>query len=172
MGRAGAVLARENMTDTLEGSYLAPEGARFGIVVGRFNHFITDRLLEGALDGLVRHGVPREHVSIVRTPGAFEIPYAVRRLAQSGKVDAVIALGAVIRGSTPHFDYVAGEAAKGCGAAMHETGVPVLFGVLTTDTIEQAIERAGTKAGNKGWDAALGAIEMVNLARAMSRAGF
>lgn len=160
------------MSDTLEGSYLTPEDARFGIVVGRFNHFITDRLLEGALDALVRHGVARERVTIVRTPGAFEIPFAVRRLAKSGKLDAVIALGAVIRGSTPHFDYVAGEAAKGCGSTMQETGVPVLFGVLTTDTIEQAIERAGTKAGNKGWEAAVSAIEMVNLARAMTAAGY
>jgi 6,7-dimethyl-8-ribityllumazine synthase len=160
------------MSDTLEGSYLAPEGARFGIVVARFNHFITDRLLEGAIDGLVRHGVPRESVTVVRTPGAYELPFAVRRLAKSGELDAVIALGAVIRGSTPHFDYVAGEAARGCGAAMQESGVPVLFGVLTTDTIEQAIERAGTKAGNKGWESALGAIEMVNLARALSAAGY
>ncbi len=160
------------MSDTLEGSYLAPEGARFGIVVARFNHFITDRLLEGAIDGLVRHGVPRESVTVVRTPCAYELPFAVRRLAKSGELDAVIALGAVIRGSTPHFDYVAGEAARGCGAAMQESGVPVLFGVLTTDTIEQAIERAGTKAGNKGWESALGAIEMVNLARALSAAGY
>jgi 6,7-dimethyl-8-ribityllumazine synthase len=160
------------MSDSLEGSYLTPEGARFGIVVGRFNHFVTDRLLEGAIDGLLRHGVPRESITVVRTPGAFEIPFAVRRMAKSGKVDAVIALGAVIRGSTPHFDYVAGEAAKGCGAAMQESGVPVLFGVLTTDTIEQAIERSGTKAGNKGWEAALGAIEMINLSRAMTAAGY
>ncbi len=140
--------------------------------MARFNHFITDRLLEGAIDGLVRHGVPRESVTVVRTPGAYELPFAVRRLAKSGELDAVIALGAVIRGSTPHFDYVAGEAARGCGAAMQESGVPVLFGVLTTDTIEQAIERAGTKAGNKGWESALGAIEMVNLARALSAAGY
>lgn len=156
----------------LEGTYEHPEGARFGIVVGRFNHFITDRLLEGAIDGLVRHGVPRDAIVTVRAPGAYEIPFAVRRLAKSGKIDAVIALGAVIRGSTPHFDYVAGEVAKGCGAAMQESGVPVLFGVLTTDTIEQAIERAGTKAGNKGWEAALAAIEMVNLARALGAAGY
>lgn len=156
----------------LEGTYETPEGARFGIVVSRFNHFVTDRLLEGALDALVRHGVPKESVVIVRTPGAFELPFAVERLAKSGKLDAVIALGAVIRGSTPHFDYVAGEAAKGCGSAMQSTGVPVLFGVLTTDTIEQAIERAGTKAGNKGWEAALSAIEMVSLARAMKSAGY
>ncbi len=156
----------------LEGTYQPPDGARFGIVVGRFNHFITDRLLDGAIDALVRHGVARENVVVARAPGSYEIPFAVRRLAKSGKVDAVIALGAVIRGSTPHFDYVAGEVAKGCGAAMHESGVPVLFGVLTTDTIEQAIERAGTKAGNKGWEAALSAIEMVSLSAAMDRAGY
>ncbi|HET7653771.1 MAG TPA: 6,7-dimethyl-8-ribityllumazine synthase, partial [Acidimicrobiales bacterium] len=146
-----------------------PEGARFGVVVGRFNHFVTDRLLEGALDGLVRHGVPRDAIVTVRTPGAFEIPFAVRRLAKSGKVDAVIALGAVIRGATPHFDYVAGEAARGCGAAMQESGVPVAFGVLTTDTIEQAIERAGTKAGNKGFEAAATAIETADLVRQLPK---
>jgi 6,7-dimethyl-8-ribityllumazine synthase len=163
------------MTDTtrvVEGTYQTPDGARFGVVVGRFNHFITDRLLEGALDALVRHGVSREHVVVVRVPGAYEIPFAVKRLAKSGKVEAVVALGAVIRGATPHFDQVAGEVSKGCGGAMDESGVPVLFGVLTTDTIEQAIERAGTKAGNKGWEAALAAIEMVNLARAMKAAGY
>jgi 6,7-dimethyl-8-ribityllumazine synthase len=159
-------------TETLEGSYQTPEGARFAIVVGRFNHFITDRLLEGAVDGLVRHGVPEDHVVVARAPGSYEIPLAVKRFAASGKVDAVIALAAVIRGSTPHFDYVAGEVAKGCGSASWESGVPVMFGVLTTDTIEQAIERAGTKAGNKGWEAALGAIEMVNLRRAMEAAGY
>ena len=157
---------------TLEGSYQTPEGARFAIVVGRFNHFVTDRLLEGALDCLVRHGVPEAQVVVARAPGSYELPLAVKRFAASGKVDAVIALAAVIRGSTPHFDYVAGEVARGCGAATWETGVPVMFGVLTTDTIEQAIERAGTKAGNKGWEAALGAIEMVNLRRAMEAAGY
>ncbi|MEZ4337745.1 MAG: 6,7-dimethyl-8-ribityllumazine synthase [Sandaracinaceae bacterium] len=156
----------------IEGTYATPEGARFAIVVGRFNHFITDRLLEGAIDGLVRHGVPRDAIVVSRAPGSYEVPLVVKRFAASGKVDAVIALAAVIRGSTPHFDYVAGEIAKGCGAAMWETDVPVLFGVLTTDTIEQAIERAGTKAGNKGWEAALGAIEMVNLRRAMEAAGY
>jgi 6,7-dimethyl-8-ribityllumazine synthase len=160
------------MTETFEGNFQTPDRARFGIVVGRFNHFVTDRLLEGALDALIRHGVSPESIVVARAPGAFELPVVVRRLTSSGKVDAVIALGAVIRGSTPHFDYVAGEAAKGCSAAMHESGVPVLFGVLTTDTIEQAVERAGTKAGNKGWEAALGAIEMVNLLRSMKAAGF
>lgn len=156
----------------LEGTYETPTGARFAIVVGRFNHFIGDRLLEGALDGLRRHGVKDEQIVVARAPGSYEIPLAVRRFAQSGKVDAVLALGAVIRGSTPHFDYVAGEVAKGCAQIMLQTGVPVIFGVLTTDTIEQAIERAGTKAGNKGWEAALSAIEMVQLGRTMADAGF
>jgi 6,7-dimethyl-8-ribityllumazine synthase len=156
----------------IEGTYEAPEGARFAIVVARFNHFIADRLLEGALDGLRRHGVKDAQVVVARAPGSYELPLAVRGFAQSGKVDAVIALGAVIRGSTPHFDYVAGEVAKGCAQVMLATGVPVVFGVLTTDTIEQAIERAGTKAGNKGWEAALSAIEMVQLGRAMKQAGY
>ncbi len=156
----------------LEGTYETPAGARFAIVVARFNHFIGDRLLEGALDGLRRHGVKDESVVVVKAPGSYELPLAVRRLAQSGKVDAVIALGAVIRGSTPHFDYVAGEVAKGCAQVMLQTGVPVIFGVLTTDTIEQAIERAGTKAGNKGWEAALSAIEMVQLGRVLTDAGY
>jgi 6,7-dimethyl-8-ribityllumazine synthase len=156
----------------IEGTFETPQGARVGIVVSRFNHFITDRLLEGALDGLRRHGVADGAIVIARAPGAFELPLVVRQLAASKKLDAVIALGAVIRGSTPHFDYVAGEAAKGCAGAMMETGVPVVFGVLTTDTIEQAVERAGTKAGNKGFEAALGAIEMINLRRALEKAGF
>jgi 6,7-dimethyl-8-ribityllumazine synthase len=152
----------------LEGTFEAPSGAKFAIAVARFNHFITDRLLEGALDGLKRHGVAEERIAVARTPGSWELPLAVRRLAGSKKYDAVIALGAVIRGSTPHFDYVAGECAKGCASVMMETGVPVIFGVLTTDTIEQAVERAGTKAGNKGWDAALAAIEMVSLEKALA----
>jgi len=156
----------------VEGTYETPKGARFALVVGRFNHFITDRLLEGAIDALSRHGVPRDQLVVARTPGAFEIPLVVRRFAASGKIDAVIALGAVIRGSTPHFEFVASAAATGCASAMQETGVPVAFGVLTTDTIEQAIERAGTKAGNKGWEAAISAIEMVNLRRAMESAGY
>ena len=156
----------------IEGTFAAPAKARFAIVVARFNHFVTDRLLEGALDGLRRHGVSDEQIVVTRTPGAFELPLIVKRLAESGKVDAVIALGAVIRGSTPHFDFVAGEAAKGSAHAMMATGLPVIFGVLTTDTIEQAIERAGTKAGNKGFEAALAAIEMVNLGRALKTAGF
>jgi 6,7-dimethyl-8-ribityllumazine synthase len=156
---------------TYEGTFAAPESAHFALVVGRFNHFITDRLLEGALDGLRRHGVGEDRIAIVRTPGAFEMPLAAQRLAKSGKFAAVIALGAVIRGATPHFDAVAGEVTKGCAQVMLATGVPVIFGVLTTDTIEQAIERAGTKSGNKGWEAALTALEMASLGAAFSAAG-
>lgn len=146
-----------------EGRYVAPTKARFGIVAARFNHFIVDRLVEGALDGLHRHGVDAERIDLAKVPGAWELPLVVSRMAASQKYAAVIALGAVIRGSTPHFDFVAGQAASGAAAAMASTGVPVVFGVLTTDTIEQAVERAGTKAGNKGWEAALTAIEMVDL---------
>jgi 6,7-dimethyl-8-ribityllumazine synthase len=156
----------------IEGTFETPAKAKFAIVVSRFNAFVTDRLLEGALDGLKRHGVADANVVVTYTPGAFELPLAVKWLANSEKFDAVIALGAVIRGSTPHFDYVAGEATKGVAQAMMATGVPVIFGVLTTDTIEQAIERAGTKAGNKGFDAAVAAIEMVNLGRALETAGY
>ena len=157
---------------TYEGTFAAPEHAHFALVVGRFNHFITDRLVEGALDGLRRHGVGEERIVIARPPGAYELPLAVQRLAKSGKYAAVIALGAVIRGSTPHFEAVAGEVTKGCAQVMLATGVPVIFGVLTTDTIEQAIERAGTKAGNKGWEAALAAIEMASLGASFSADGF
>lgn len=153
---------------TVEGTFEVADNARFAIVVARFNHFITDRLLEGALDGLRRHGVADDQITVVRTPGAWELPLAVRSLAHAKKADAILALGAVIRGSTPHFDYVAGECTKGCASVMMETGVPVIFGVLTTDTIEQAVERAGTKAGNKGWDAALSALEMVSLGAALT----
>jgi 6,7-dimethyl-8-ribityllumazine synthase len=160
------------MSRNVEGTYEKPEGARFAIVVGRFNHFVTDRLLEGALDALARHGVPDDHIVVARAPGSFEIPVVVRRFCKSGKVDAVIAIGAVIRGATAHFDHVAGGVTSGCASAMMETGVPVLFGVLTTDTIEQAVERAGTKAGNKGFETAMAAIEMVNLQRAMEAAGY
>lgn len=142
---------------------LSAEGKRFGILVGRFNAFISQELLKGALDCLGRHGADVETVDVAWTPGAFELPLVAQKMANSGRYDALICLGAVIRGSTPHFDYVANEMSKGIAAVGMQTGVPVLFGVLTTDTIEQAIERAGTKAGNKGWDAALGAIEMVNL---------
>jgi 6,7-dimethyl-8-ribityllumazine synthase len=158
-------------TRVIEGSVVVPKGARFAIVASRFNHFVVDRLVEGAVDAIVRHGGDERNVTVVRVPGAWELPLVARRLAGSGKIDAVIALGAVIRGSTPHFDYVAGEAAGGLAAAAQGSHVPILFGVLTTETIEQAIERAGTKAGNKGWDAAVGAIEMVSLARALGDAG-
>lgn len=147
-----------------EGKLLA-QGLRFGIVVSRFNDFICDRLLGGAIDALRRNGADEGFIDIYKVPGAFEIPLAAKKVASSGKYDAVICLGAVIRGATPHFDYVANEVSKGIASVSLETGVPVAFGVLTTDTIEQAIERAGSKAGNKGWDAALAAIEMVNLIR-------
>ena len=155
----------------IEGNLVVPKGARFGIVASRFNHLVVDRLLEGALDALTRHGVASESIVIVRVPGAWELPAVVGRLAASKKLDAVIALGAVIRGSTPHFDYVAGEASKGLAAAAGGSHVPIAFGVLTTESIEQALERAGSKAGNKGWDAAMSAIEMVSLARALDDAG-
>jgi 6,7-dimethyl-8-ribityllumazine synthase len=149
---------------TIEGD-LTITDARFGIVVGRFNGFIAEPLLAGALDTLHRLGVPDETITVVKVPGAFEIPLAADKMAASGKYDAVITLGAVIRGATPHFDYVAGECAKGVSAAAMRHGLPVVFGVLTTDTIEQAIERAGTKAGNKGAEAAMTAIEMINVLR-------
>jgi len=144
---------------------LVVRGARFGLLVARFNSFIVERLVEGALDALLRHGARREDIEIVRVPGAFEMPLAARRMAAGGRYDAIIALGAVIRGGTPHFEYVAGECTKGLAQVGMESGLPVAFGVLTVDTIEQAIERAGTKAGNKGVEAALSAVEMVNLLR-------
>jgi 6,7-dimethyl-8-ribityllumazine synthase len=147
---------------TYEGSMVI-NNSRFGIVVGRFNSFVVESLLEGALDTLRRHGAVDKNIEIVRVPGAFEIPLAAQRMAQAGKYDAIIALGAVIRGGTPHFEYVAGECTKGLAAVMMQHNVPVAFGVLTVDTIDQAIERAGTKAGNKGAEATLSAIEMVNL---------
>lgn len=150
------------MVKTLEGSVVSSK-LKYGIVVGRFNEFISDKLLGGALDTLKRHGATDEEIEIAWVPGAFEIPLIAKKMASSGKYDAVITLGAVIRGSTPHFDYVCGESAKGVAQAANETGVPVIFGVLTTDSIEQAIERAGTKAGNKGAEAAVSAIEMANL---------
>jgi 6,7-dimethyl-8-ribityllumazine synthase len=150
------------MPNFMEGN-LDATGLRFGIIVGRFNSFIGERLLEGALDALVRHGADDGQIDVARVPGAFEIPLAAKKLAESGKYDALICLGAVIRGSTPHFDYVASEVSKGVASVSLETGVPVAFGVLTTDSIEQAIERAGTKAGNKGFEAAVTAIETANL---------
>ena len=146
----------------IEGNLVAA-GIRIGIVVSRFNEFITSKLLGGAMDGLLRHGIDEDDVTAVWVPGAFEIPVIASRMAKSGKYDAVICLGAVIRGSTDHYNYVCSEVSKGIAAVSLETEVPVLFGVLTTDNIEQAIERAGTKAGNKGYDCALSAIEMVNL---------
>jgi 6,7-dimethyl-8-ribityllumazine synthase len=159
------------MTRTIEGNLIAPKGSRFAVVASRFNHFVVDSLVAGALDALVRHGVLTQNITVVKVPGAWELPIVAARLAKSGKVDAVIALGAVIRGATPHFDYVAGEAAKGLAAAAHGSEVPIVFGVLTTESIEQAIERAGTKSGNKGADAAASAIEMVALGRALDDAG-
>ncbi|MGM0678106.1 MAG: 6,7-dimethyl-8-ribityllumazine synthase [Pseudomonadota bacterium] len=152
---------------TIEGTFTATSEARIGLVLSRFNSFIVERLLEGAQDTLSRHGVPGENLTVVRVPGAYELPLAVKVMAQSGHYDAVIALGCVIRGSTPHFDYVAGEAAKGLAQIQLEHGLPISFGVLTTDTIEQAIERAGTKAGNKGADAAMSALEMISLIRSL-----
>ncbi|MBW1935822.1 MAG: 6,7-dimethyl-8-ribityllumazine synthase [Deltaproteobacteria bacterium] len=150
------------MLKTVEGKVSA-EGLRFAIVVSRFNDFISSRLMEGAMDALVRHGAKEDQVSLVKVPGAFEIPLVAKKLAESGNYDAVICLGAVIRGSTPHFDYVAAEVSKGIAAVALESKVPVTFGVLTTDNLEQAIERAGSKSGNKGWDAAMAAMEMANL---------
>lgn len=140
-------------------------GHKYAIVVSRFNSFICERLVEGALDASLRHGAIEQNIDIIRVPGAFELPLATKKIAQTGKYDAVICLGAVIRGATPHFEYVSAEVSKGIASVSLDTGVPVAFGVLTTDTIEQAVERAGTKAGNKGFDAAVTAIEMVNLFR-------
>ena len=146
---------------------LEAKGLKFGIIVSRFNSFISERLLEGAVDALVRHGGDDRNIYVARVPGAFEIPLAAQKLAGSGKYDAVICLGAVIRGSTPHFDYVASEVTKGIASVSLASGVPISFGVLTTDTIEQAVERAGTKAGNKGFEAAVTAIETANLLKAL-----
>ncbi len=151
---------------TYEGK-LGGEGLRFALVVGRFNEMISTRLFEGAMDCLRRHDVREDDVDTAWVPGAFEMPLVARRLAESGRYDAVLCLGAVIRGGTPHFEYVAAEAAKGIAKVTLDTGVPVVFGVLTTDTIEQAVERAGTKAGNKGWAAAATGLEMANLMRAL-----
>ena len=151
---------------TYEGSLVAGK-MKVGIVAARFNEFITSKLLGGALDGLSRHGVEGDDIDLAWVPGAFEIPLIASRMAKSGKYDAVICLGAVIRGSTSHYDYVCAEVSKGIATVSLSSDVPVMFGVLTTDTIEQAIERAGTKAGNKGYDCALGAVEMVNLIRAI-----
>jgi len=150
------------MPNVIEGNLVA-KGKRFALVVSRFNDFISDKLLSGAIDALQRSGVSDDAIDIVKVPGSFEIPLVAKRTAQAGKHDAILCLGAVIRGSTPHFDYVAAEVSKGIASVSLDTGVPIIFGVITTDTIEQAIERAGTKAGNKGWNAAVAAIEMTNL---------
>jgi len=152
------------MANIFEG-HLVSTGLKYGIVVGRFNEFITTKLLSGALDALKRHGVEDQEVDVAWVPGAFELPLIAQKMAESGKYDAVITLGTVIRGSTPHFDFVCSEVAKGVSAINLKTGVPTIFGVITTDSIEQAIERAGTKAGNKGWEAAVTAIEMANLTK-------
>ena len=152
----------------IEGQVVVPDGARFAIVASRFNHFIVERLVDGALDAIARHGGSGSEVSLIRVPGAWEIPWAVARIARPQPTNlAVIALGAVIRGSTPHFDYVAAEVTKGIASVSLESAVPVAMGILTTDTIEQAIERAGTKAGNKGREAAITALEMVDLLRSL-----
>lgn len=154
------------MPRIIEGN-LDAKGIRVGIAVSRFNSFICDRLVEGAVDALVRHGASAEDIELLKVPGAFELPLATRKMVESGRYDAVICLGAVIRGATPHFDYVSAEVSKGIASVSIDSGVPVAFGVLTTDNIEQAIERAGTKSGNKGAEAAVTAIEMVNLFKAM-----
>lgn len=157
------------MPNFYEGNLVATN-LRIGIVVSRWNEFITERLLDGALDTLKRHGVALETVDVARVPGTFEVPLVAQRMATSGRYDAVVCLGCLIRGSTPHFDYIAGQCTSGIGQAMLQSGVPVTFGVLTTETIEQAIERAGTKAGNKGAEAAGAAIEMANLLKSLPEA--
>lgn len=158
------------MSKSYEGSLVA-DGLRFGIVASRFNDLITQRLLSGAMDALARHGAKEEQIEVAWVPGAFEVPLAAQRLVQSGRYDAVICLAAIIRGATPHFDYVASEAAKGIAQVSLRTGVPVIYGVVTADTIEQAVERAGTKAGNRGADAARAAIEMADLMRSLPKQG-
>ncbi len=154
------------MSKSFEGVLLG-KGLRFGIVVSRFNDFISSKLLSGAQDALLRHGVAEDDIDIARTPGSLEIPLLALKLAQSGRYDAIICLGAVIRGGTPHFDYVAAELSKGIARVSLETGLPIIHGVITADTLEQAIERAGTKRGNKGFDAAVSAIEMANLIKSL-----
>ncbi len=146
---------------------LVSEQAKYGIVISRFNEFISNKLLSGSLDCLYRHNVNDEELEVIWTPGAFELPAVARKLVETGKYEAIICLGAVIRGSTPHFEFISAEVSKGIAQVSLEAGIPVIFGVITADTIEQAIERAGTKSGNKGWDAALSAIEMVNLYRSI-----
>jgi 6,7-dimethyl-8-ribityllumazine synthase len=150
------------MPKTYEGKLVA-QGLRFGIVVSRWNSFITERMLEGALDALVRHGADEAQIEIARVPGTWEIPIAVQKMARSGRFDAVVGIGCLIRGATPHFDYLAGEVTKGLGSIMLQSSVPVTYGVITVENLEQAVERAGTKAGNKGAEAAVAAVEMANL---------
>ena len=155
------------MPEVIEGT-LQARGLRVGLLVSRFNSFISDRLVEGAIDALLRHGAEEEDVNVVRVPGAYEIPLAAKKMVESGRYDAIVCLGVVIRGATPHFEYVCAEVSKGVATVSLEAGLPVAFGVLTTDTIEQAIERAGSKAGNKGFDAAMTAVEMANLCKELS----
>ena len=154
--------------NVINGNVVAPEGMKVAIVASRFNEIITNKLMGGAVDGLVRHGMDEENITVVWVPGAFEIPLIAKKLAASGQYDAVICVGAVIRGQTSHYDYVCNEVSKGIAQVSLQTGVPVMFGIVTTENIEQAIARAGSKAGNKGYDCALGAIEMVNLNRCLS----
>jgi 6,7-dimethyl-8-ribityllumazine synthase len=156
------------MFKIIEGKLLA-EGKNFALVVSRFNDFVTEKLLSGAFDALTRFGAKAENIDIVKVPGAFEIPLVAKKLAQKGRYHAVICLGAVIRGATPHFDYVSAEVSKGIAQVSLETSIPIIFGVVTTDTLEQAIERAGTKSGNKGWSAAIAAVEMANLIEAVEQ---
>jgi len=158
------------MTTVIEGN-LSAEGKRFAIIASRFNDFITDRLVGGAVDALIRSGAREEEIAIVKVPGAFEIPLVAKKMVQKGIYHAVICLGAVIRGATPHFEYVSAEVSKGIAQVGLEAQIPVIFGIITADTIEQAVERAGTKAGNKGWSAAVSAIEMANLLEAVEKAG-
>jgi 6,7-dimethyl-8-ribityllumazine synthase len=155
------------MPKVLEGK-LSAAGLRFAVIVSRFNDFISSRLVDGAMDALVRHGANEKEVTLLKVPGAFEIPLVAKKIAESGKYDAVVCLGAVIRGATPHFEYVAAEVSKGIAAVALESNIPVTFGVLTTDNLEQAIERAGSKAGNKGYEAAVAAMEMANLFRELT----
>ena len=154
------------MSKQYEGNLIG-KGLKFGVVVSRFNEFFSTKLLEGAQDALLRHGVSEDDIEVARTPGSFEIPIIAQKLAQTKKYDAVICLGAVIRGSTPHFDYIAAEVTKGIAKVNLDTGVPVIYGVITTDTLEQAVERSGSKVGNKGFNAAVSAIEMANLVKSM-----
>lgn len=149
-------------TRIIEGE-LQAEGLKFGVVVSRFNEFITDKLLDGALDALLRHGARKDDIDVIKVPGSFEIPMVAKKMALKGTYNAIICLGAIIRGATPHFEYIASEVSKGIAAASMETALPIAFGIIITDTIEQAVERAGTKSGNKGWDAAMVAIEMAQL---------